>query len=222
MEKLKYSVYRFKSNMLPDADWNKEVWKNIPAITLSNTMGKIPDFLPRTEAKLMYNDEFVFGIFKVEDRYVRSVNTEINSPVSNDSCVEFFFTPGEDVSVGYFNLEINCGGTPLIRFQKQQNVGQKKMDIKDIKKIEIAHSMPRIVEPEIKEPTTWTIEFKIPLNIIDQYYKIKKPDAGVKWRANFYKCGEETSNPHYLTWNKVENPFPKFHLPQFFGELEFL
>ncbi len=221
MEKLKYSVKHFNKDFTPDAQWDKNVWENIPSVELMNTMGRVPEFLPRTQIKLMYNEKYIYGIFKVDDKFVRSVRTEINSDVSNDSCVEFFFTPYHDVSVGYFNLEINAGGTPLIRFQKKQYVGQIKMDIDDIKKIIIAHSMPKVVEPELKEPVTWTIEFKIPLDMLNKYYKIEKPKAGVKWRNNFYKCGEETSNPHYMTWNKVINPVPKFHMPEFFGELEF-
>jgi hypothetical protein len=40
-------------------------------------------------------------------------------------------------------------------------------------------------------------------------------------RANFYKCGDGTSVPHYLSWNQVITETPDFHRPEFFGEISF-
>ena len=40
-------------------------------------------------------------------------------------------------------------------------------------------------------------------------------------RANFYKCGDKTAHPHFLSWNPVEVPHPDFHRPEFFGKLIF-
>ena len=35
----------------------------------------------------------------------------------------------------------------------------------------------------------------------------------------FYKCGDKTAHPHFLSWNPVGTPAPDFHRPDFFGEL---
>jgi hypothetical protein len=51
--------------------------------------------------------------------------------------------------------------------------------------------------------------------------KVEKPGPGVTWRANFYKCADKTSHPHWLTWAHVNYPKPKFHLPEYFGRIEF-
>ena len=97
----------------------------------------------------------------------------------------------------------------------------KILDPVDIQQIEIAHSLPQIIDPEIAEPTTWTIEYKIPISLLQKYSNVTKPKPGITWRGNFYKCGDKTSNIHYLTWALVDNKNPDFHLPQFFGELKF-
>ena len=39
--------------------------------------------------------------------------------------------------------------------------------------------------------------------------------------ANFYKCGDDTTKPHYLSWNPVKTENPDFHRPEFFGTLDF-
>ena len=39
--------------------------------------------------------------------------------------------------------------------------------------------------------------------------------------ANFYKCGDDTTKPHYISWNPVKSINPDFHRPEHFGILNF-
>ncbi len=91
----------------------------------------------------------------------------------------------------------------------------------DFKDVLIAHTLPRKLDQEISEPITWFLEFKLPLKLLKKYSSISQPEKGVKWKANFYKTSSRSTNPHYLTWSKVHNPKPQFHLPQYFGTLIF-
>jgi hypothetical protein len=59
------------------------------------------------------------------------------------------------------------------------------------------------------------------MEILQKYAPVQRPGPTVTWRANFYKCGDKTSHPHWLTWNPVDKPRPDFHLPQYFGTLVF-
>lgn len=45
--------------------------------------------------------------------------------------------------------------------------------------------------------------------------------SGLEAKANFYKCGDNTSKPHYLSWNPIGTESPDFHRPDFFGNLIF-
>jgi hypothetical protein len=184
-------------------------------------MGKIPVFQPKTEVKLLYSPENLFVIFRVCERYVRCVNTQTNGKVYEDSCVEFFFAPDAKFPERYFNLEINCGGTALMQFHTVARKDFQMVSPENIGKIEIAHSMPKITEPEISESVTWTIACRIPFEMLSVYCEITKPKPGVQWKANFYKTASNNSNPHYLTWKKIENEKPDFHLPNFFATLYF-
>ncbi|MDE6269894.1 MAG: hypothetical protein K2M12_03440, partial [Muribaculaceae bacterium] len=44
---------------------------------------------------------------------------------------------------------------------------------------------------------------------------------GKQLRANFYKCGDLLSTPHFLSWNRVDTPHPDFHRPEYFGAIKF-
>ena len=204
------------------ADWTHSAWHDLEALELTHHMGDRPRHFPRTQVKLRYDDQALYVIFRVEDRYVRAVAQHNQDNICHDSCAEFFFIPTANDTTAFFNLETNCGGTMLFHFQNEPGEPPTKFTEADFARIEVAHSQPKIVEPEIPEPTTWTIEYRLPFDLIAKYYPAAKtPSAGVTWRANFYKCADKTSHPHWLTWNEVEHPSPNFHLPQFFGTLEF-
>ena len=38
-------------------------------------------------------------------------------------------------------------------------------------------------------------------------------------RANFYKCGDNTETPHFLSWSPIDTPSPSFHQLKFFGKI---
>ena len=213
-------VGRVKGRPTIDAKWDKESWRGVEPMSLRHHMGEPPEHSPRTLVKVAYDEAAIYVIFRVEDRYVRATTQRHQGAVCKDSCVEFFFTTGTDVSTGYFNLEMNCGGTMLFHFQEKPRGGVEITE-DDYGLITIATTLPRIVDPEIEQPTTWVVEYRIPIEILDKYCKLSKPAQGVKWRGNFYKCGDDTSHPHWLTWSAVDHETPNFHLPDFLGDIEF-
>jgi hypothetical protein len=216
-----YQVSKLKSPIKIDGDWNKAQWKKIKPIDVALYMGAVSPFKPQIQAKMAYDDNNVYVIFRVQDRFVKSNLTKINDQVSTNSCVEFFFAPDSEYPLRYFNLEINAGGTPLMYYITKPMSELTILKDEEISQIEIGHSLPSVVDPEITEPVTWTLEYRIPLSMLKTYSNVTKPAPGVIWKANFYKTGSRTSNKNYLTWSFVDNPTPNFHLPQFFGTLKF-
>lgn len=214
-----YQVKRLKGGMSIDARWDKVQWKKIREIPVARFMGDLPAFQPVVKAKMMYDKDNLYLIYKVEDKHVRIQNTKFNSSVSTDACVEFFFSPDVEWPLRYFNLEINAGGTGLMAYHKDG----KRMNLKeeDFKGVEIAHTLPKYLEKEIAEPVTWYLEVKLPLEMLRKYAEVTQPKKGVIWKANFYKTSSRSTNPHYITWSEVKNPKPQFHLPQFFGNITF-
>ncbi len=216
---LRYKVKRITNPVLGAANWDKGSWKEIEPLSVSNYMGEKPEHFPKTQVKVAYDDEAIYVFFRVEDRYVRAVRTRNQDPVYKDSAVEFFFSPEGDQ--GYFNLEMNCGGTMLFHHQIKSGKSVVKIEDADIAEVEVVHSLPKTVEPEMKEPVTWTVAYRIPFSVLKKYADFKEPEPGTVWRANFYKIGDETSHPHWLTWSPVNFPKPNFHMPEYFGELIF-
>jgi hypothetical protein len=218
-----YKVRRTDKPITINADWDKPVWQSVNSINLKCSMGKQPEYSPVTRAKLRWDEQYVYVIFQVQDKYVKATATEYNEQVCKDSCVEFFFTPDQNTKKGYFNIETNCIGTILMRYQKGINTDVHPLESDVLDKIKIATSLPKgePIEEEIGKPVNWTLEYALPWRILCDYINVAEPAAGVKWRANFYKCADDTSNPHWFTWSKIPLEKPNFHVPEYFGYLEF-
>ena len=204
-------------------DWNHKSWSPANTIKIDQFRPEGSNHRPTTEAKIIYSEKGLHIIFRVKDKYVRSVQTEFNSSVCTDSCVEFFVKPKADK--GYTNFEINCGGTLLSSYIEDCTrtdagfVKYKMLTEVDAKMIDIYHSMPKTVDPELTEPTTWINQLYIPFELLEKHVGKLSPIVGQTWRANFYKCGDKTSHPHWSSWNPV--PELNFHMPESFGTVIF-
>lgn len=220
-EGTRYKVSRLSQAPEINAVWDKAPWTGIKSLQLTNYMGEKPDHFPFTEAKIAYDNLAIYVIFRVEDRYVKAVHSNHQDPVYTDSCVEFFFSPDNNSDEGYFNLEMNCGGTMLFHHQTEPRTNQVHIADEDIQQIEVASTLPPIVDPEIQEDTTWCVEYRIPFSVLAKYRNFPVPENGTVWRANLYKCADATSHPHWLTWAFIDLPSPNFHQPDFFGYLDF-
>ena len=201
--------------------WDDPQWQQCKVLEIQNQVGKDPKFRPLAEAKVMYNEENILVIFRVKDRFIRCVTQDINGPVWDDSCVEFFFSPDQNSPNKYFNLEVNCGGTALMHYNTVPRKEFKVIQPDEIRLIEIAHSLPQIIDPESPDSVTWTVAYAIPFSLLEKYAHVTRPKKGVSWRANFYKIADKTSNQHYFSWSTIENGIVDYHQPQFFGILKF-
>ena len=196
-------------------------WKTIPVGMLRHSMGNSLRPLPRVEFRIAYDADALYLCYTVMEYAVRAVARHHGDMVCGDSCVEFFFSPSEDLSEGYFNLEINCGGTALLHYRSADDTRIHKTTAWEFQEAEISTSLPRIVEPERPGPLAWTLNARIPYHVLQRIHYFPKPCPGTIWRGNFFKCGDLTSRPHWLTWAKVSRAEPAFHVPKDFGKLIF-
>ena len=70
-------------------------------------------------------------------------------------------------------------------------------------------------------PQEWTVTIAVPKRLYAQADLNLTEFSGRTVKANFYKCGDDTAVPHFLSWNPVGVPKPSFHQPDFFGDVYF-
>lgn len=149
--------------------------------------------------------------FRVSGLDLRARNTEDNGRQWEDSCVEVFIQDPEDGN--YYNFEINALGKVLACTgpDRHNRTPRPVEEMEDILRFSQVEGGP-IEEEGIH---TWRVGVIIPFYLIG----IDPENLPGAIRANFYKCGDKTAHPHYLSWSPVETLRPDFHRPEFFGEL---
>ena len=204
---------------------SRELWENISSLEICEFRKESSEHRPKTTCQLLYTANGIYGLFNVEDQYVKAIHSGFQVPVCEDSCVEFFVKP--ESAKGYFNFEFNACGAILASYITNHKrtpegfEGFTMLKLEDLQRIQAEPSIPSPVLEEITDPLTWSLAFFIPFDIFAKYANgFKLPEHGTSWKANFYKCGDKTSHPHWAAWSPVKEL--NFHLPECFGTIEFL
>lgn len=172
----------------------------------------------RVTFTIRHDGKSIYLFYQVKEEEVRAVNTEINSPVWEDSCVEFFLSLEAD-SPNYYNFEINAIGTVLGAYGPNRSQ-REWLSESLLSEVETIPSFGRIPFENTEASTSWNIQIKIPVKVLG--HSEVSSLSGTDGYGNFYKCGDKLKQPHYLSWKPVLTPTPDFHTPRYFGHLSFL
>lgn len=173
-------------------------------------------YAPKVSFSLAHDREALYIKYYVDEECTLARVLNDGGEVWTDSCVEFFICFD---NTGYYNFEFNCIGTALLSFRKEKpSPTDASKQILD--GIERFSSIPKKTFEENDAPVNkWELMVKIPK---ESFFKHNiKSLNGIKAKANFYKCGDNLSKVHFLSWNPIDMPTPNFHVPQFFAEIDF-
>ena len=183
-------------------DWDKIPVAPIDQYLWSDVRSIIPS------AQMAWDSDALYVRLQAIEPHILARFTGTLDEVCKDSCLEFFFCPQKGDR--YFNFEFNPNGSAYVGYGRpgaarcRLHRGNFK-EILQIKTFEI--------------PGGWGVELRIPVSFIEIFVPGFALTSGMTMQANFFKCGDETQQEHYMSWNPVEVPAPNFHLPEYFGEI---
>ena len=171
---------------------------------------------PKVFFRIAHNGDEVYLKFNVEEQYTMAAVDKDQGPVYTDSCVEFFIAFDE---TGYYNFEFSCIGRSLAHFNTPDKSSSEHVPPELMTYIGRLSSLGMEPFAEQEGDNKWTLTVVIPRKVFfrHQFASLK----GINARANFYKCGDNLTVSHFLSWSPIEFPKPNFHLPEFFGKVKF-
>ena len=173
-----------------------------------------PKLLPVT-VHIAHDNKKLYLYYQIEGEQLRATNTKDFESVWEDSCVEFFVQRKGEKK--YRNFEFNVLGV-LLASERESKETSDKLSQKLMSSIERFTTIKHYYEGEL-QLSDWTLYAEIPKEAIG--FSSDEKLSGNSVGANFYKCGDETSEPHYISWNPIGTAKPNFHVPEYFGELTF-
>lgn len=184
-------------------------------IACCNWPGEFP-YAPEVSFRMFHTGDWLLLRFDVAENYTAALVTEDNGQVWTDSCVEFFIAP--DDSGYYYNFECSCIGRLLLGFRKERE--------------HPAHAAPKVMAgilrtpslglrpfPEHEGDNRWSVVLAIPPQALFRHALTDW--SGAEARANLFKCGDDLSHPHFLSWRPIRTEKPNFHRPEFFDHIKF-
>lgn len=181
-------------------------WGAVPTLELSHT-GWLEPCPVAARAQACHDGAALHLRLEAVETPVRALLTSPLDPVCQDSCLEFFFAPrpGDE---RYLNFELNPLGTLYLGFGARRETRVRQL---------VREPERRFAIRPFSTAEGWGVEFQVPVEFLRLYfpgYALEGPAAG-----NFYKCGDETPRPHYLSWAPLHSPTPDFHRRADFGSL---
>ena len=161
---------------------------------------------PETTFTIAHTNEMLYVRYEVKGEVPLATKTNDLELVNEDACVEIFI--GDKDNTHYWNFEFNPAGVCNASHRKERKVDVVRLNPEQLASIQRYGQQLCAAH--------WTLLIGIPLSLIE--FDLAHEHTR---RANLYKCGDKTAIKHYASWNPIEAEAPAFHLPEFFGEIQF-
>lgn len=183
-------------------------WENAARLDISENL-----WLPPTDiaawGRIARTDDALMVRLTARESAVRAEERGPLGRPCEDSCLEFFFSPMSD-DPRYVNIEFNPNACAFI------GLGDGSF------RTRLLPEQDWLKPKTFSTPDGWGVEYVVPFDFIRTLFNGFDPAPGHIIRANCYKCGDKTQQPHYLAWNPVTSETPNFHRPPDFGEMALL
>lgn len=182
-------------------------------IMVNNWPDQYP-YIPFTAVDLAYTDTGLYLRFQSRGKGLKAQFGQDGDPVHRDSCVEAFIQlPGDE---RYYNFEVNCIGT-CDASHRLNRTDQTPFTATQYSYVERSSSER---SGTLFERPLGIHYFTVSIKIDFRVFGIESPkDIPTHIRANFYKCGDDTSLPHFASWSPIKAPKPDFHRPESFCKI---
>ncbi|MDH6356367.1 carbohydrate-binding family 9-like protein [Parabacteroides sp. PF5-9] len=157
-------------------------------------------------------DQNLYIRYFVKGNSLKAVHDKDDSPVHQDSCVEFFMQQTGEAD--YMNFEFNCIGT-CDAARRQSREQKQSLTAEEYALIRRYSSLKNKPFAEKRGLYSWELLVSIPFSLMG----LDSGNLPQKIKANFYKCADDTVYPHFLSWHPIDLETPDFHCPPFFGEV---
>lgn len=164
------------------------------------------------EARMLWSDEHLYVRFDARqaEPLVRSEEPNLDSKTLglwDRDVVEIFIAPVADEPRKYFEFEAAPNGE-WVDLAIDLTSGKRETDVEYSSGMQMA---ARIEDGRV------VTAIRIPWDALG-----KRPEIGEVWLGNLFRCVGRDPDRGYLAWSPTLTERPNFHVPEQFGEFEFV
>lgn len=246
-----WECLKTSENIMIDGNVDKDIWKKAKwsePFTLIDTAGKVP---LDTRIALLWNDEYLYAAYKVEDPDIRAVMTGFNDHIyMHDEDIEIFFE-GDGY---YYEMGLNAANkgyqlrwTWIERLVKEQRFAELEELFKSPdflyyvsregeqigRHADLNYQLPGVKHvvrvdgtlnsPEIKDKG-WTVEIALPWAGLKEIAGTRTvpPKNGESFRMTAYRCHHDRKAKTAKGWTWSQHGNDNIHIPERWNNVVFL
>ncbi|RYZ39185.1 MAG: hypothetical protein EOO71_21070 [Myxococcaceae bacterium] len=176
-----YTVTRVKKAPVLDGVLDDEAWKGAKPVTLVGSFDGRPPRL-RTQARLVYDDAYLYVAFDVEDPDVWGTLRNRDDSIYEQEVVEVFLDANADGRT-YNELEVSPHN---ILFDAYFPARRQGMDLSWDSGMKTAVKVRGTLDDASDRDEGWSVEMAIPFKNLAQVPHMP-PEPGERWRFNLYR-----------------------------------
>ena len=207
--------------ILDDSDWQAAE----PAGDFSFPWKESTGEKEQTEAKLLWDDNFLYVSFKCEDSCLNAERFDTNAETYRDDAVEIFWNPNPETPNRYYIFEFNCVGN-ILSVHKPFDGDPGGFEFVKERKYRvmvphIAQSIQGTLNKDDDTDTGFVVEAAIRFSDYPELSKKPTPVAGDMWRVGLNRLNWKPTQELSM-WSPVLDPEIKtFHSPEYYGKIVF-
>ena len=212
---------RIDHNLTITGQLSDPAWQQAETLTLTDVVtGEAKRF--RTEARLLYNAEYLYIGFQCEDTFVWGTHTERDDPIFTEECVEAFICPSGKMRQ-YYEINVSPRNTVFDAFiLNGGDEGSPRRSMMSFVNYTCAGLITSIfIAGELGEPGArgWSAEYAIPFTSLLGADRII-PAPGDEWRLNLYRIDAPApGQQEFYAWSPTGAI--DYHRPWRFGVMRF-
>jgi hypothetical protein len=215
---ISYQCHRVSGKINIDGVADDPQWDEAEAGVFLNMEGGIPGM--KTTFRWLWDDEFLYGFFHLEDDHIWATLTERDAYLWNENVIEFFID-ADGCPKSYFEFEVNPQNAVLDLFVLNRNMarqGIRQWWSWDCEGFKSAVTINGTLNNNSDLDHYWEVEVAIPLAQIDTAPH-HPPLPGDQWKVNF--CRAEGQQEGGTRESSAWSP-PAFHNPNSYGTFVFV
>lgn len=216
-----YPCHSIEGPLELDGDLSKEVWSRAPEVPLVDVASGTPSF-QATTVRLLHDSTRLYLAFHVEDRDIWGSYRNHDDPLHEEEVVEVFLDPYGQGRI-YYEFQLSPHGVTfdaLVVNRQQFPDGLRNLTTlpeRDCRGLEAAVRVEGEIDSRREVSSHWDGELAIPLAELAPPHPVRRGDV---WRMNLFRIDRARDGDEFQAWSPTGRL--DFHMPVYFGGLEFL
>ncbi len=215
----RYLVRRVTGKITVDGKGDEPDWKTAPTTGPFASSLKGKPLLPRTEARILWDDKYLYVLFTADDDDVwAQVKTPDDLKMWTEQVFEVYLD-ADGSGAEYIELQVNPRGVIFDAYLPRPGQVQADWSSGMIAKVLVRGTLNKRGDKD----QGWQAELAIPLAAVQGRSKAAltlPPSVGQVWRANLFTTDRPATGA-LKAWAWSPPRRPTFHAPDRFGELVF-